>query len=120
MLPEILSNDLCSLHPGGPKLTLSIFLRIDRQGFVKESFVTEGVIESRHRCVYEEIELALRGETIPRENPPPKEIINQFKTLFHLLSERRKKEGKIIFETTECYFDMDKENNVTNIRKRER
>lgn len=49
MLPEILSNDLCSLHPGGPKLTLSIFLRIDRQGFVKESFVTEGVIESRHR-----------------------------------------------------------------------
>lgn len=120
MLPEILSNDLCSLHPGGPKLTLSIFLRIDRQGFVKESFVTEGVIESRHRWIYEEIELALRGEPIPRENPPPKEIIKQFQTLYHLLSERRKKEGKIIFETTECYFDMDEEHNVTNIRKRER
>jgi len=29
MLPEILSNDRCSLHPGSPKLTLSILLRVD-------------------------------------------------------------------------------------------
>jgi ribonuclease R len=63
MLPEILSNDLCSLHPGGPKLTLSILIRIDRKGFVKESFVTEGIIESRHRGIYEDIEKLMNVDT---------------------------------------------------------
>ncbi len=41
MLPEVLSNDRCSLHPGEPKLVLSILLRIDGDGKVKESYLTE-------------------------------------------------------------------------------
>ncbi len=55
MLPEILSNDRCSLHPGSPKLTLSILLRVDTSGQVKESLVTESVIESMKRGIYDEI-----------------------------------------------------------------
>jgi ribonuclease R len=111
MLPESLSNDLCSLHPGEPKLALSLLMRIDSKGFVKESFVTEGLIESSHRGVYEEI---FSVQSVPTM------IIEDFQTLYHILRERRKKEGKIIFETTECYFDLDNERNVTNMRKRER
>lgn len=41
MLPEVLSNDRCSLYPGEPKLVLSILLRVDREGRVKESYITE-------------------------------------------------------------------------------
>jgi exoribonuclease R len=41
MLPEILSNDRCSLHPGTPKLVLSILMHIDSGGQVKDSCVTE-------------------------------------------------------------------------------
>lgn len=55
MLPEILSNDRCSLHPGSPKAVLSILMRIEKTGQVKESFVTESIIESIHRGVYDEI-----------------------------------------------------------------
>lgn len=55
MLPEILSNDRCSLHPGSPKLTLSILLRVDSIGQVKESHVTESVIESTKRGIYDDI-----------------------------------------------------------------
>lgn len=139
MLPEILSNHLCSLHPGEPKLVLSILLRIDRKWYVKESFVTEWIIESRHRGVYEEI-----GEILGWKDEKntelrfwkywtqffnnisewwigvPEKILQNFKSLYHLLRERRKNEGKIIFDTTECYFDMDEKKNVLSIRKRER
>ena len=49
MLPEILSNDLCSLHPGEPKLTLSIVMRLRGDGTVVGSFLTEGVIQSQQK-----------------------------------------------------------------------
>lgn len=146
MLPEILSNNLCSLHPGEPKLVLSILLRIDRMWYVKESFVTEWVIESRHRGIYENIGNLMnteyinpwfwhwteRNEKIQKNknidslfhsewySDIPSEILSNFQSLYYLLRERRKKEGKIIFDTTECYFDMDDKRNVENIRKRER
>lgn len=55
MLPERLSNDLCSLHPGEPKLTLSILIKLDQNGNVLATFMTEGIIESKKRGIYEEI-----------------------------------------------------------------
>lgn len=53
MLPESLSNDLCSLHPGSAKLTLTCLIRIRADGSVVYSDVCESVIESRHRGVYD-------------------------------------------------------------------
>ncbi len=41
MLPEILSNDRCSLHPGEPKAVLSILIRLGQDGKVKETEITE-------------------------------------------------------------------------------
>ena len=55
MLPEILSNDLCSLHPGTPKLTLSIIIEITPSGQVRKTEMTEGTILSHHRGVYDKI-----------------------------------------------------------------
>jgi VacB/RNase II family 3'-5' exoribonuclease len=145
MLPEILSNDRCSLHPGEPKLVLSILMRIDAEGKVKESFISEGIIESLHRGIYDEV-FALKVEIwklhysdlgdsegssiFPQtenrkqkiENPTPlwHDTIDQAWKLFDILSQRRKNEGKILFETTECYFDIDENRQVKSIKKRER
>ena len=55
MLPEKLSNDLCSLHPWSAKFTLSILMKIDTDGQVLASFITEGIIQSDKRGIYEEI-----------------------------------------------------------------
>jgi ribonuclease R len=41
MLPEILSNDLCSLHPGEPKLVLSAVMTIDPNGYVNHTDIIE-------------------------------------------------------------------------------
>lgn len=109
MLPEILSNDRCSLHPGGPKLTLSILMRIDAAGYVKESFVTESIIESMEKGIYDEVWKEMQ-----------KGKFENFSSLYTILTKRRAKEWKILFETTECYFDLDDERNIKNIRKRER
>lgn len=56
MLPEAISNDVCSLHPGEPKLVLSCLMTIDPHGNVIKTEIVEGIIESAHRGVYEEIQ----------------------------------------------------------------
>ena len=162
MLPEILSNDLCSLHPGSPKLTLSILLHIDSIWQVKESYVAESVIESMNKWIYDEVWEDLQkishGENLWNEQSLGEEILsvrwerenkgqsgevflpskllkacghksivnhysarlNAFHFLYKILEKRRKNEGKILFETTECYFELDEERNIKNIKKRER
>ena len=49
MLPEKISNDLCSLHPGSAKLTLSCLMRINPKGEVLETEIVEGIIESQKK-----------------------------------------------------------------------
>jgi exoribonuclease R len=171
MLPEILSNDRCSLHPGSPKLTLSILLRVDQWGQVKESLVTESVIESMKKWIYDEVwdemsNISLVSQKIEKklwtqwgsgentvwvrweqekeeqservyhpQGDPPRlldtfgyksistglwESIKNFSSLYKILEKRREKEGKILFETTECYFDLDEERKVKDIKKRTR
>lgn len=46
--------------------------------------------------------------------------LSAFHSLYKILEKRRKNEGKILFETTECYFELDEERNIKNIKKRER
>ena len=107
MLPEILSNDLCSLHPGEPKLTLSILMRLCGDGTVVGSFVTEGVIQSQQKWVYEAFEKEL-SEKYPHHAE-----------LFAILEKRRKQEGKIIFESNEPKFEYDG-TTVISVEKRKR
>lgn len=49
MLPEILSNQLCSLSPGTEKLTLSCIMEINQRGSVVNTDIVESVIVSQHR-----------------------------------------------------------------------
>lgn len=62
MLPERLSNDLCSLHPGSPKFALSCLMLVDRTGRVKHTEIVEGIIESQKKGVYEEIYESMKAE----------------------------------------------------------
>lgn len=56
MLPEHLSNNLCSLHPGSPKATLSITMELDKIGKVLRSRIDETLIESKQRFTYDEVQ----------------------------------------------------------------
>ena len=56
MLPEHLSNHLCSLHPGSPKATLGIIMELDNTGKVLRSRIDETLIESKQRFTYDEVQ----------------------------------------------------------------
>jgi ribonuclease R len=107
MLPEILSNDLCSLHPGTMKLTLSAVMTIDPRGYVKHTDIVEGIIESQHRGVYDDIyqRMGTKSTEVTASEELQKSI-QLAKSLYHILEKRRRKEGKITFESTEIYFDF--------------
>lgn len=61
MLPEILSNDLCSLNPGTCRYTLSVIIHLDEKGQVVQEEITKGKIRSRVKGVYSEINRILAG-----------------------------------------------------------
>jgi ribonuclease R len=61
MLPEVLSNGVCSLQPGEPRLTKSVFLTYDRQARVTETRFANSVIRSHVRLTYEQVTAALAG-----------------------------------------------------------
>lgn len=107
MLPEELSNGLSSLHPGSPKLTLSLIMEIDDRGNVMSTEVMEGIIQSSYRGIYEEIEDIHTG----KKECSDMELMTSISLLYQLyeiLKKRRAKEGKIQFESTETYFHFEK------------
>ena len=124
MLPEILSNDLCSLHPQTMKLTLSAVMTIDPRWYVKHTDIVEGIIESQHRGVYDDIARRHVGPNWTKTELDG--ILDIAFSLYHILEKRRRKEGKITFESTEIYFDFGSETvgwatkTPKQIKKRER
>ena len=61
MLPERLSNDLCSLRPGEDRLTKSVFAAIDREGRLVSYEIVNTVIHSKARLTYEQVQAFLDG-----------------------------------------------------------
>lgn len=55
MLPEVLSNDLCSLNANEDKFTISVILKVDHSGNILEREFTKGIIRSRVKGIYSEI-----------------------------------------------------------------
>lgn len=116
MLPEILSHDLCSLHPGSPKRTLSCLMRVNhRTGEVERTLVTLGLIESRYRGVYDDLD---RDTHMSHE--PLQFTLKASWELFDILAKRRKHEGKITFLRDEMRAIRDHMGKVIDLEKRKR
>jgi len=62
MLPEKLSNELCSLKPNVDRFTLTCFIEFDRSGAIKNKKITESVINSKYRMTYSKVNKILLKE----------------------------------------------------------
>lgn len=127
MLPETLSNNLCSLRPNEEKLTFSAVFIMKKNGDVLEEWFGKTITESNYRLSYEEAQYIIEKEekTIPKE----KTILNKEKkvssalveaitTLNHIAKTIRKKRinnGAIIFDKSEIKFKLDEKNNPKEI-----
>ncbi len=115
MLPERLSNDLCSLRPEVDRLTYSVFMDVDREGNVGTYRIGKSVIRSARRFTYEEVQHIIEA----RRGDFADTILRLF-ALSRTLLRRRRQNGSIDFDTEEAKFTFDPSGLPTQIIKKQR
>ncbi len=110
MLPEILSNQLCSLRPNEDKLCFSAVFEMDEQGFVKKSWFGRTVIHSNRRFTYEEAQ-----EIIETGLGDLNEEILIMDKMAKAMREKRMKDGAFDFNTEEVKFRLDENGRPTGV-----
>jgi len=115
MLPEVLSNDLCSLNPLEEKLAFSAVFKMNANGDVLDRWFGKTVIKSKKRFSYEEAQAVLDAEAGP--------FVEELKTLNGMskkMATRKKAAGAIEFEKDEIKFELDKDGRPIRVIKKSR
>lgn len=121
MLPETLSNGICSLNQGVDRLTLSIIMEIDKNGKVIDHKIAESVINSTARMTYRNVTKILDGDKEKREKfSHLTEHIERMNELRKILSKQREARGSINFNFDEARIVLDEEGKPVDIVKYER
>ena len=121
MLPEALSNGMCSLKPHEDRLVMSALMEFDPAGGMKSSRMTSGVIRSAERMTYTNVNKVLEGDAEMTERYAalaPR--FREMKELALLLNARRNEHGSIDFDLPEPVIEFDEEQRMTNITRSER
>ena len=119
MLPERLSNGICSLMPDVERLCMVADMTIGRRGEPLGVEVYEAVMKSAARCTYTEVAQVLDGQQVPHRE--------RFRPMFTLMGElqeqltaMRRRRGAIDFDLPEAKIIVDEAGHVTGIEKRPR
>ncbi|HTN19794.1 MAG TPA: ribonuclease R [Pelobium sp.] len=115
MLPEVLSNNLCSLRPKEEKLCFSAVFEMDENANLVNEWFGKTVIYSDHRFAYEEVQ-----EIIENKAGDFVDEILKLNQLAHILRDRKFKHGAISFESTEVKFKLDENGKPTGVYVKER
>jgi ribonuclease R len=99
MLPEQLSNNVCSLNPNEPRFAFSVFMEISPSGDILKYDISESIIISKRRFTYEEVQAIIDGE-----DGDYKELLLALHKLSSTLRKRRFEKGGIEFDTSEVKF----------------
>jgi ribonuclease R len=102
MLPERLSNELCSLRPHEEKYTFSAVFHLTRQGKIKDYWLGKTVIKSQRRYSYEEVQEIIEGA-----DGDNKDVLLLFNEIAQNLRTERFKKGAINFSSMEVRFKLD-------------
>ena len=111
MLPEALSNGLCSLQQDEPRLTKSAFIRYGKDGKVLGSRFANTIIRSTRRFTYEEVTRILEGETGGHDKEVV-ELLQQMERLARALQRRRLEEGMIVLDMPEIELELNDDGRV--------
>jgi len=122
MLPETLSNGLCSLNPGVDRLVLVCEMRLDGKGKITSSRFHEAVMHSAARLTYDQVQRMVEAGD-PDLNQRYEHVRSNLDTLFEvyrLLARRRAQRGAIDFDSSEVQFVFDPDGRVEQLRRRTR
>jgi len=115
MLPERLSNDLCSLRPHEDRLVFSAVFEMDEHANVIHEWFGKSIIHSDRRFSYEEAQEILEN----KEGEFSHELLT-LNQLAYILRDRKFKHGAISFETTEVKFNLDENGKPLGVYVKER
>lgn len=110
MLPEVLSNNLCSLRPQEEKLCFSAVFEISSDGKIQSEWFGKTIILSDRRFTYEEAQ-----ERIEKEKGDYSSELIILNKIAKVFREERKKKGAISFHKLETKFKLDKDNNPVSL-----
>jgi len=121
MLPEALSNDICSLNPRADRLVMSVLMEFDAAARMISSRFTPGVIRSAERMTYTNVNKVFDGD---RETTAHYAVLAQrfldMKELALLLNAQRSARGSIDFDLPEPVIEFDEEQRISAIVRSER
>jgi len=122
MLPEALSNGLCSLNPEVNRLCLVCDMSINEKGQVTRSRFDSAVISSQARLTYQQVwDWLISGKQDIRPGKPDiSTSLKDLYSLYQVLRRARTRRGAIDFESTEVNFQFDERGAVADILPQER
>lgn len=122
MLPERLSNEICSLKPDQDRLTMSVIAEIDQSGNVLGYEIVDSVIRSSARLTYEQVQSIIdkRGDELSSEIDGLRDCIIMMHQLSNVLTEKRVKRGAIDFDLPEAKVLLNENGIPIDIRPRKR
>jgi ribonuclease R len=115
MLPEVLSNDLCSLRPNEDRLAFSAIFELTKDGEVKNEWYGQTIIHSDKRFSYQDAQEILDNNS--------GEYLEELRTMMDLSLKLRKKRGDngaIAFEQPEVKFELDERGAPIRVYKKDR
>ncbi len=115
MLPEALSNDVCSLKPNEDRMTFSAVFVIGENATVKERWFGKTIIHSAKRFTYEAAQ-----DVLDNKSTEHKEGLETLNRLAKKMREKKFRDGAIDFEQDEVRFDLDETGKPIRIYKKQR
>ena len=115
MLPEELSNNLCSLRPNVNRLTLTCEMRFNDEGEVVGYSLSESIIRSRARLIYEDVADFLDGRHSSIRDPKLQTNILNMHKLAIILERKRIRRGAVQFSFAEEVFEFDADQQMTGV-----
>jgi ribonuclease R len=113
MLPEILSNGICSLQPDQKRFAKSVYITYDRQGNILSRSFANSIICSKQRLTYQQADRILKGHT-KDTMPEVIELLKEMENLSRAIEQRRRKNGMIHLDLPETELVFDKAGQVVD------
>jgi ribonuclease R len=114
MLPERISNELCSLRPNEDKLTFSAVFQMNSKGIIKKQWIGRTVIHSDHRFTYEDVQ-----QIIESKEGIHKEQVLLLNDIAQTLRAERFEKGAINFSSSEVRFKLDEKGKPIGVMVKE-
>jgi ribonuclease R len=120
MLPEALSNELCSLKPGVDRACLAVHLWLDGEGRVHRHRFVRGLMRSAARLTYEEVQAAIDGRQSELTQPLIESVLKPLYGAYAAFARARQRRGTLDLDLPERRIQLDPSGRVARIEPRQR